>query len=166
MGINSKLTSINSNRLPRLYGYLNRMVGLDNKTVLDLGCGNPKTQELLRNSFPNTRLILIDKFWNGTGLNTRAYKAACKYQPDLVVISNVLNVIDQDEDMYDLLSSAAMMKAPIYITIYEGNKSGVGEETSRGYQRNQPVKWYTKLFSPLYFNVELKNNVIKVTHIS
>jgi hypothetical protein len=139
------------------------MVGLAGKTVLDLGCGNPITQQLIRDSFPNTNFILIDKFWMGTNMVDRAYKAACKYRPNLVIISNVLNVIDQDEDMYELISSAVLMKCPIYITIYEGNKSGVGCETSRGYQRNQPTKWYSKLFSSLYFDVEVKNNVIKVT---
>ena len=166
MAINSKMTSINTTRLPRLYGYLKRMVGLEGKVILDLGCGNPVTQRLIWDSFPNTKVIMVDKYWMGTNMLHRAWKAAHGETVDIVVISNVLNVIDSDSDMLELISSAVLMKAPIYITIYEGNKSGIGEETSRGYQRNQPTKWYTKLFSPLYYNVELKNNVIKVTHIS
>jgi hypothetical protein len=164
MAINSKNTSINNTRLPRLYGYINRMVGLEGKTVLDLGCGNPVTQQLIRDSFPNTKFILIDKFWQGTNLVHRAWKAAYSHKVDLVVISNVLNVIDSDSDLVELISSAVLMNTDIYITIYEGDKSGIGKETTRGYQRNQKISYYMKYFSPFYFNVEVCNNVVKVTH--
>ena len=45
-------------------------------------------------------------------------------------------------------------KAIILFKIYEGNKTGIGCETSRGYQRNERTVDYIKNFITTYFNIK------------
>ena len=68
----------------------------------------------------------------------------------MVFCSNVLNVVDSDEVVAGIagfLTACAISGAAVFITVYEGDKSGVGRPTKADcYQRNEKIADYLKYF--------------------
>lgn len=81
---------------------------------------------------------------------------------DITVISNVLNVIDSIQEIRNILKQACLMsKGNIYITVYEGNKTGIGIYTSKdSYQRNMKTKEYLKIIQSFGYNCSYRNGMI------
>ena len=85
---------------------------------------------------------------------------------DIIMLNNVLNVIDNENEIIRILSSIyynySDEDTDIYITIYEGDKSGIGKTTTKGYQRNQKVNDY-KDYICEFFDIEEKigSNIFK-----
>jgi hypothetical protein len=72
---------------------------------------------------------------------------------DVVVCANVLNVIKEDSIIQEILQDIlnyVHLGSKVYIQIYEGNKSGVGLPTSRGYQRNEVTSQYLDMIKKVY----------------
>jgi hypothetical protein len=60
-------------------------------------------------------------------------------------ISNVLNVIcDRDVRIHILTLAKKYCSGTVYITVYEGDKTGKGKVTRDGYQLNCKLKEYMK----------------------
>lgn len=81
---------------------------------------------------------------------------------DIVVCSNVLNVIKEEEVISDIvrnLFACVKTDGKIYIQIYEGNGSGVGEVTKKGYQRHEKTAAYVK-YLPLHAVYARKGNIL------
>ena len=81
---------------------------------------------------------------------------------DTVTISNVLNVIAEPEARQTVLRNAKKLVKPggkVYITVYEGNKSGAGAETKAGYQLNKDTKDYVDEISQVFDNVTRKGKL-------
>lgn len=78
-----------------------------------------------------------------------------------VTVSNVLNVINDDHTMENTISLAAMALVPVFFTVYEGDKSGQGKETIKGYQRNMPTKDYIPYIQKHFRHVERHGKVIQ-----
>ena len=88
------------------------------------------------------------------------------YAPDIVMLNNVLNVIDNVNSISNILSDIyynyADNNTDIYITIYEGDKSGIGKVTSKGYQRNEKLSKYTDYICEFFDVVEkVGSNIYK-----
>lgn len=82
---------------------------------------------------------------------------------DTVTISNVLNVIAEPEARQTVLRNAKKLVRPggkVYITVYEGNKSGSGSETKAGYQLNKDTKDYVDEISQVFNTVTRKGKLI------
>lgn len=90
-------------------------------------------------------------------------KAALNCKPDIIIYSNVLNVVD-DELMFEILLHIDKFNVPVYYTIYEGNKSGIKKETIKGYQRNERTDDYIGLFEMLYEKVSKTGNIVYCCH--
>ncbi|MGL4789864.1 MAG: hypothetical protein ACRCW1_00525 [Anaerotignaceae bacterium] len=70
---------------------------------------------------------------------------------DIVVCNNVINVIESDIEVNTLLNQLERYNKPIIITVYEGDKTGVGRVTAKGtYQRNLKSKDYQILHNRGY----------------
>lgn len=156
----SKDTSMNV--VNKIYKELN-MLGLkEGATILDWGCGKYETMQR----------IAEEKGYNWYGYDpfNRTYfgnfKALSEYQmkyPDLIICSNVLNVIKEDEILIDMMKSISQFMSDTtqaVFTIYEGNKSGIGEQTTRGYQRNQRTKDYVDMLWEFFRVHKASGNVI------
>ena len=78
-----------------------------------------------------------------------------------VTISNVLNVIKDKEHRLEVLRLASQAN-PIYclITVYEGDRSGDGKETTKGYQLNRKLKDYESEIKEVFRFVKRKNGYI------
>ena len=80
-----------------------------------------------------------------------------------VTLSDVLNVIpswrDRDAVLY-YSKFLARKSAPIYIGVYEGDKSGVGKMTRKGWQANLEISEYEKAIANRFEIVSIKDGVI------
>ena len=86
--------------------------------------------------------------------------------PDIVMLNNVLNVIDNvngiNQILSDLYYNYTGDETDVYITIYEGDKSGVGKVTSKGYQRNEKLNKSIDLISEWFDIVErINSNIVR-----
>ena len=146
----SKNTSINRSKLPAIYNHINydlliftRYISaqkdydiLRRPVILDYGAGKHTN---------HIRKFLLKKYidylaydpYNGSDEDWD------KVKPDLIICSNVLNVIDDDEAMKAVHDYVASQNCPYLITVYEGNKSGIGAISKKDcYQRNSKTKDY------------------------
>ena len=157
-------TSINSRRLPAVYG----KATFSAPVVLDYGCGKyvDHIREHLRTKY-GAVLLPFDPFNQprDTNANTRRYVCNCiAYMiPVDVVCSNVLNVIDSDVSVktvaWNIENIVSKTGGTGYVTVYEGDRSGAGRRTgSDQYQRNEPLRNYLKYFR----NATIKNGMIIV----
>lgn len=146
----SKDTSINSSKLPSIYNHINYhqliwdaydrahkgIECLRSPIILDYGAG--KHTEHIR-KFLDSWCINYKAYdpYNGSDEDWNLVK------PDLIVCSNVLNVIDSDEAMKAVHDYVSSQKVPYLITVYEGKKTGIGAISKKDcYQRNAKVATY------------------------
>ena len=145
-------TSINAKKLPAVY----RKFLFDGRVVLDYGCG--RYTDHIRKSFADgTEYLPYDPFNQPAEINAnsmdRVTELCAKHIPIDVVCSNVLNVIDDDEEIAKIASFIKKICYTSggcgYVTVYEGDKSGVGKQTGADqYQRNEPIGNYRNKYFP------------------
>jgi len=140
--ITSAATSVNSKKVPRLFSLVKDwQSGTRN---LDYGGGryDTATEYLAARGVTN---CIYDPY-NRSQEENRKVMNFWKY--DTCTISNVLNVIKEKEMRSWILADAILEvrnDAKIYVTVYEGNGSGVGCLTKKDcWQNNQPISFYEK----------------------
>ena len=80
---------------------------------------------------------------------------------DYLVCSNVLNVIKEDEVIDEILKHMLSINADLYLfTVYEGDKSGKGKVTKKGYQRNQKLNFYYSLLEHYFSTVSNQKGIL------
>ena len=67
-------------------------------------------------------------------------------EANIIVCSNVLNVIDSDQVVESIMRRFDKLSQTrdIFISVYEGDGTGIGKITSKGYQRNELVSEYRR----------------------
>jgi len=84
--------------------------------------------------------------------------------PRTITISNVLNVIKEKPARLKVLEMAAAAVVdrwtPVYIGVYEGDKSGVGRATTKGYQLNRVKKDYLVEVKRFFKYAEVRAGII------
>lgn len=118
-------TSINSTKLPAIYKMIADRIS-ESDQVIDYGCGKYFDNYDLPENFhgydpynrPDTKVL--DRDYN------------------VALCSNVLNVIMEREQRIDLLKKLKELANKVFITVYEGNGSGVGKVSKNDcYQLNK-----------------------------
>jgi len=83
---------------------------------------------------------------------------------DTVTLFNVLNTIKEPEVHQDVLRTAQSHLKPggrLYISVYHGDKSGVGKQTKRdSWQRNEQLKDYLKTVHSVFPNAGIHKGII------
>lgn len=79
-------------------------------------------------------------------------KKALSVEPDYIICANVLNVIKEDEIIKGILKEIRSYNKPVMFCMYEGNRTGKGTPTKKGYQRNQKTAEYLGIISE-YFDI-------------
>jgi hypothetical protein len=140
------------------YGYLK------NKAIFDFGCGRYLNKVVnWANDFLNSEIVGYDPYNRTAEENRRALNNSSRC--DVAVCNNVLNVLCDGvlESVIDSLVTI-MTRADIptvFITVYEGDKSGRGRKTKVDcYQRNMTKKAYVSLLSKFFSEVTVRYNVI------
>lgn len=158
----SKNTSVNTARLPAVYNKI-YWGPYENYHIFDIGCGQLKTQQMIKDFLndhgvknfypwdPNHK-CLSNKIKTITAMNNMNTQK-------VIICSNVLNVIDNNKSLNNLIAFICDMSVvqepsgiyrmnPVYVTVYEGDKSGVGRETKKDcWQRNEQLIFYLSKFN-------------------
>jgi hypothetical protein len=159
----SAATSINRTKVPAVFGKVAKCGGFREGGInLDIGGGkfDTATEFLARHGVEN---FIYDPYNRTHEHNQASLEAAGFGQADTVTVSNVLNVIKEEYRRLGVLSLAqyaTKLGGKVYITVYEGDKSGIARETSAGYQLNRKTAEYVAECSQVFGKVELVNGVI------
>lgn len=148
----SAATAVNgkAGKLPAIY----KKIDCKDKCILDIGCG-AYTDHI------NEYVTAEDGFWFGIDpFNQSAahnmdiltfwdMTSHFMEECNLVISSNVLNVLDSEEAVQDAANYIIEKSAggAYAVTVYEGNGSGVGKQTGADqWQRNEKTREYLKYF--------------------
>ena len=171
----SAATSINSVKLPAVYTRVSNSAYQWADKLLDYGCGR-YVDHLIKYTTEHSNApedeysrfcawYGYDAFNRSAAANAEAlegFSAAEKpFMKRMVFCSNVLNVIDSDDVVKGIagfLTACAISGAAVMVTVYEGDKSGIGRATKADcYQRNEKIVDYLKYFDK---NFTIKKGVI------
>ena len=147
----SARTSMNAAKLPKVYGKLPPLPR--HSLLFDYGAG--KYTDHIREALPDVIYCPYDPYnqpddVNAASITYLANAMHCRY-PVTVVCSNVLNVIDSENELDAIASriKTAVLRTggAAYITVYEGDRTGKGRRTGPDqWQRNEPLRDYLPLF--------------------
>ena len=151
MKTQSKATSINT--LNRVYKDIAEKYP-KGTVILDYGCGRFNTNKDFAEAH-GFKWYGYDPGWKTETENAEALNC----HPDIIICSNVLNVVD-DDTMFEIMHHIDKYLVPVYYTIYEGDKSGIGKETTKGFQRNEKTSEYIGWFQMLYDTVNKHGNIV------
>lgn len=150
--ISSADTSLN--QIPALFKKFGAQLGPRN---IDIGGGKyNKGTNFLKKEFGIFSRV-HDKYNRSEKFNEETVKQLFG-SADTATIANVLNVIEEKparEELLQFIQKSIKPGGSAYFGIYEGNKSGVGAPTKKGYQRNLPTDAYLEEISK-YFNIKKK----------
>lgn len=158
----SNKTSVNS--ITKVYNKFD--FGL-NSLILDYGGGRFDTNKNFMES-KGHKLFVYDPYNRSNEHNEEVISLVLSYGgADIIVCANVLNVIYEDEVVYYILNDMKKYmhnETIIYIQIYEGDKTGVGRETIKGYQRNLMAGLYYDFINEVYkdFEITKLGNIFKI----
>ncbi|WP_425263792.1 hypothetical protein [Vibrio owensii] len=161
----SKQTSINSKKLPAVFGKVQKQFGWKKDSLnVDLGGGKfDNASSFLLDEFNVTSLI-YDPYNRPEPHNRQVLESCGTSKCDTVTISNVLNVICEESAQLELLKLAHSILKPeghAYITVYEGNRSGKGRQTGPDqWQENKKLSEYSKLVDYVFGNHEIKGGMM------
>lgn len=155
-------TSINSSKLPAVF---NKVDWVSGTTNFDNGGGkfDNATEALAKKGVKN---LIYDPYNRSAEHNKSVASQVSGGRADTSTISNVLNVIQEKEARVEVLNNsknAVKAGGKVYITVYEGDGSGVGKVTSKGYQLNMKTKDYLNEVKEVFPDAKVKNGVIIAT---
>ena len=138
--ITSANTSINSNHAPKVYGMKAAIKIMEGKSVIDIGGGKYDTAINAAATY-GTKVSIYDPY-NRTAAHN---KAVMKSKYDVAIISNVLNVINDKDERIKVIQLALQKAKIVLITVYEGNKTGIGKQTGKdSWQENRQPDSYVE----------------------
>lgn len=162
----SSKTSINAKRLPALHkaiidGKFDKIIGSFDR-VYDYGCG--RFYEMISNAYADIGIKYFG--YDLTYQRKRWFDVySTAYRPNITTLSNVLNVIAEDEIIEEIMKHCVRNTNDfVIVSIYEGDKTGIGKVTKDGesYQRNQKTKDYMEMIESMGFDCFMKYGYIFV----
>lgn len=132
------------------------------KRNLDIGGGKYDTASKWLQDRHGCKNFVYDPYNRSAAHNKKVLKQSDK-GVDTITISNVLNVIKEwryRREVLDLAAGRCGANTQVYITVYEGDRSGQGRETSCGYQLNRKTQDYVKEVARFFYSVERKGKLI------
>lgn len=148
--ITSANTSINSKKAPAIYSMPKAIELMKGKKVIDIGGGKYDTAVLKAREYGAT-VVIYDPY-NRT-VDHNAIVLSGKY--DVAIISNVLNVIPDLDSRLKVLNLALSKAHTVLITVYEGDKTGIGRQTGRdSWQENRKLNDYYENIKSFLPNTE------------
>lgn len=137
------------------------------KTNIDIGAGayEAATEYLKEKGVTNLK-------WDPYNQPEKVNRATLKYlqdgnKADTATNANVLNVIAEKDARLNVVLQAAKSIKPdgkAYFMVYEGDGSGIGRRTSKGWQNNLKTKEYADEIRTYFGNVQVKGKLIVATN--
>jgi hypothetical protein len=155
--ITSADTSINSKKVPAVFKKIGWTAGMMN---FDLGGGkfDTATEWLEKYGVKN---YIYDPYNRSVEHNMEVGLLFGSFHT--ATLSNVLNVIKvRDHQLKALrtVTSALRKDGVLFITVYEGNRSGKGSVTKKGYQHNKKLMAYLPMIRKYFKYVEVRKGMI------
>ena len=160
----SKDTSINSTKLPAIFGKL-RPEDVTGAAVIDFGAGRYTDHIAARvDALGAAEYYPYDPYNQPEPVNDLAALAMA----DVITCSNVLNVVDSDEAIYtavEWMTAHLLPGGRIFCTVYTGDGTCHGKETQKGqsWQRNAPLADYVRFFRALDLQTKITRGMIIAT---
>ncbi len=160
--MNSKITSINSSKLPAIFKLVKFQPGTIN---LDFGGGkfDNVTEYLAQQDVTN---LVYDKFNRSASHNNDVLRQVkSNGGADTVTCSNVLNVIAEPDARLAVIKNCLKCLKPsgtCYFTVYEGNGSGEGNSNPnrKSHQTNMKTADYIPEIEQVFSRVTKKGKLI------
>ena len=156
--IEQKYTSANTsiNTVSAVY----KLIDTPNTVILDYGGGKYDTNAEYKLQKCNSRVLVFDPYNRTPEHNSKVIQYFKLNPAKIVVCSNVLCVIKEDEIILDILGNIRDLMdyyGILYIRVYERDKTGVGCRTTKGWQRNQCIESYIPFIQQVFGeNCEIK----------
>jgi len=163
--ISSNKTSNNRSKLPAVFTKIDWDNYPNGSHVLDIGSGIflSHIYEYINSRLGHFSYYPYDPYNLPLWQNGQAQCECSDHKASIVVISNVLNVIREPQERHRVLTTAAnalMGNGSVYITVYEGNRSGQSNKTSKGWQNNKKLAGYVSEVHACFYDVEMRNKMI------
>lgn len=128
--------------------------------VLDYGGGR---YDLAKDymALKGVRVDIYDPYWRTAEHNKAVLTKFRKKAPDVIVCANVLNVIKEDSIVADVVKKIKGLKGKntiVIFCVFERDKTGIGTETSKGWQRNDKSADYGRFILPYFPDAIRQNN--------
>ena len=160
-------TSINKNKLPTGYTTVHKKIGWKKGTThIDIGGGKfDNGVEFLKNLGVNAHVY--DPYNRPQEHNKKVMETVGKQGADTASLFNVLNVIREPEYQEEALRTAHSTLKPggkLFVSIYEGDRSGQGKQTKKdSWQNNHPTAAYLDTVRKVFPNARLQHGIIHGT---
>jgi len=128
-------------QVPALFRFIPWTPGTRN---LDYGGGKYNRGSLFLHE-RKVRNLVYDPFNRTLTHNDAVMRSVVDQGADTVTLANVLNVIKEPEIRLEVLRRVSMLVKPggrVYISIHIGKNTGMGAQTSRGWQENRSKRSY------------------------
>jgi len=164
--ITSAGTSINSTKPAEAFTKLLKKDAFKKgSTNFDIGGGKfDNVNDLLTEKAGATNVV-YDPFNRTKAHNAEVVKKMAGGKSDTVTVNNTLNVIEDTPNQIRVLEQAkdAVKKdGKVYISVYEGDRTGKGRPTSKGWQRHQKVEDYLETVKQVFPNARIENKIIVI----
>lgn len=163
----SAATSINKSKLPEAYTTISKKMGWTPETThIDIGGGKfDNAVEFLGKM--GVKAHVYDPFNRSEEHNAKVMKEVGEGGADSASLFNVLNVIKEPEYRHEALKTAYSTLKPggkIFISIYEGDRSGVGKQTKKdSWQNNMTTAAHLPEVQKVFPNAKIMHGIIHGT---
>lgn len=159
----SAKTSINSTKVPVIFRklpWVKAGKGLNRPyRNVDIGGGRYDTATEYLKRF-NIQNLIFDPYNRSESHNITVIGSVSIEPADSATLSNVLCVIKERGKRIEALQRAKRWAKVTFISVYEGDKSGIGKATTKGWQENRRLADYIPEVQEVFKNVEIRNGVI------
>jgi hypothetical protein len=161
-------TSINKTKTAEAFTkLLKKNVFKKGSVNLDIGGGRFDNANDLLKDKAGAKNIVYDPFNRTKAHNAKVAKQVSGGKVDTVTINNTLNVIEDTPNQIRVLEQAKdAVKADgkVYISVYQGDKSGVGRTTSKdSFQQMKPLADYLETVQKVFPDAKIVNGMIEAT---
>jgi hypothetical protein len=107
--------------------------------------------------------LVFDTFNRDQNHNDAVIERVINSPADTVTVNNVLNVVAEPEVRDFIIQDAGRYMKPdgtAYFLVYEGDGTGVGKETSKGFQNNAKTQTYLPAINKHFSSVSRQGNLI------
>jgi len=163
----SAATSINKDKLPAVFTKLTKEEKFaPGSRNIDIGGGkfDNASEHLAKQDVEN---LVFDPYNRSADHNKMVLDSVRGKPADTATVSNVLNVIPDEANQLKTLETAYKSlkdDGEVFITVYEGNKSGVGKATgSDQFQQNKKLSGYLDTVRKVFPNATVKGGMIRAT---
>ena len=164
--ITSADTSINSSKPATAFTKLLKKDAFKKGSKnLDIGGGRFDNVNTLLEEQAGATNLVYDPWNRSKAHNNNVVKEMAGGKADTVTINNTLNVIEDTPNQIRVLEQAkdaVKENGKVYISVYEGDRTGKGRPTTKGWQRNQKIEDYLETVQQVFPDARIENKIIVI----